>query len=42
MTSLKKWLALTREGMLLKSDLDISDLYHPEIMLNAFKQRTAR
>lgn len=42
MVSLKRWLELARDGTLLKNELDINELYHPEILLNAFKQKSAR
>jgi dynein heavy chain 2 len=39
---MRHWVEATKQGSLLKEDLDLSELYHPEIMLNALKQKTAR
>ncbi|KAL4440929.1 hypothetical protein ABPG74_009342 [Tetrahymena malaccensis] len=39
---LKKWVETLRSGSLLDSPLNLSDLFHPEIFLNALRQKTAR
>lgn len=40
--SIKKWTEAVESGNLLKQELDLNDLFHPEILLNALRQKTAR
>ena len=39
---LKKWVKMMDGGNLLSSELNLGDLFHPEIFLNALRQKTAR
>lgn len=39
---LKKWLKVLDNGNLLSNELNLGDLFHPEIFLNAIRQKTAR
>ena len=39
---LKKWVKMIEGGNLLGNELNIGDLFHPEIFLNALRQKTAR
>lgn len=40
--SLCSWVQRVQSGGLLKSPVNLSDLFHPETFLNAFRQRSAR
>ena len=40
--ALGKWLEKAENGSLLNSELDLSDLFHPDTFLNALRQQTAR
>ena len=39
---LKKWIELVKSGQLLSSAINLGDLFHPDIFLNAIRQKTAR
>ena len=39
---LKKWIKMMETGSLLSNELNFGDLFHPEIFLNAIRQKTAR
>lgn len=41
-TALQKWLEKIQQGSLLKSQLDLSELFRPDTFLNALRQQTAR
>lgn len=34
---LKKWIAKLKDGSLLKNDINLAELFHPEIFLNAIR-----
>lgn len=38
----KKWIENTHHGTLLEQDLNLGDLLHPNVFLNALRQKTAR
>jgi len=40
--NLRGWLDMVKNGSLLSSELNLGDLYHPEIFLNAIRQKTSR
>ena len=40
--ALSVWLEKVKGGSLLSSVLDLSELFHPDTFLNAFRQQTAR
>ena len=40
--ALGKWVEQSEAGSLLNSNLDLSDLFHPDTFLNALRQQTAR
>jgi len=40
--SLKKWVELTRANSLLNDSVNLAELFHPEIFLNALRQKFAR
>ena len=40
--SLRSWVEATRKGNLLQEERDLSDLFHPEVILNALKQKVSR
>jgi dynein heavy chain 2 len=41
-TALKKWIERTTTQKLLLETLNLSELFHPEVFLNALRQKTAR
>mmetsp|Transcript_11234 Transcript_11234/g.1741 ORF Transcript_11234/g.1741 Transcript_11234/m.1741 type:complete len:90 (+) Transcript_11234:820-1089(+) len=41
-TCLKKWIEKTNQKCLLDEDLNLSELFHPEVFLNALKQKCCR
>ena len=40
--NVQKWVDMVRNDSILNSELDLSEVYRPEIFLNAFKQKVAR
>jgi len=40
--NLNKWYIQIKEGDLLTKELNLSDLFHPEVFLNVIRQKTAR
>lgn len=39
---LKKWVECASSGNILNEEFDISDLFHPEVFMNAWRQRISR
>ena len=42
LTQIKKWLDRINNATLLADGLDLGDLFHPEVFMNACKQRSSR
>ena len=40
--NMRIWLEMIKNGTLLNNELTLADLYHPEIFLNAIRQKTSR
>ena len=40
--AIQSWVEKAESGRLLQETLDLSDLFHPDTMLNALRQQTAR
>lgn len=41
-SALKKWIERTNSKNLLGETLDLGELFHPEVFMNALRQKTAR
>lgn len=42
MQSLQKWVDMAQKNQILNTNLDLAEVYRPEIFFNALKQKSAR